>query len=153
MAGMGADLLATEPVFAATIAVIEPIIARESGFSDRGDDRRREGHRNRPSPTHDFRDAGRDGRDVEVLRRAAGRGHRPLAGESAAAVVAGALTLEDGLKVICRRSKLMKRISGSGAMAAVELPGPQVLSELSVRGIKNVVLAVAASPDVHRHRR
>lgn len=30
---MGADLLATEPVFAATVAQAEPLIARESGFS------------------------------------------------------------------------------------------------------------------------
>ncbi len=30
---MGADLLANEPVFAATIAEVEPLIARESGFS------------------------------------------------------------------------------------------------------------------------
>ena len=32
-AGMGADLLATEPVFAATVAAMEPLIADESGFS------------------------------------------------------------------------------------------------------------------------
>ena len=32
-AGMGADLLANEPVFAATVAQAEPLIARESGFS------------------------------------------------------------------------------------------------------------------------
>lgn len=32
-AAMGADLLATEPVFAATVAEVEPLIARESGFS------------------------------------------------------------------------------------------------------------------------
>ncbi|WP_459975081.1 acyltransferase domain-containing protein, partial [Mycobacterium sp. MUNTM1] len=32
-ARMGADLLANEPVFAATIAEIEPLIAAESGFS------------------------------------------------------------------------------------------------------------------------
>ena len=31
-ARMGAELLATEPVFAATIAKIEPIIQAESGF-------------------------------------------------------------------------------------------------------------------------
>ena len=31
-------------------------------------------------------------------------------------------------------------------MAAVELPGPQVLSEPSIRGIKDVVLSVVASP-------
>ena len=30
---MGAQLLATEPVFAATVAEAEPIVARESGFS------------------------------------------------------------------------------------------------------------------------
>ena len=30
---MGAELLATEPVFAATVAQAEPLIARESGFS------------------------------------------------------------------------------------------------------------------------
>ena len=32
-AGMGADLLETEPVFADTVASIEPLIAQESGFS------------------------------------------------------------------------------------------------------------------------
>ena len=35
-------------------------------------------------------------------------------GEVAAAVVAGALSLEDGVRVICRRSQLMTRIAGSG---------------------------------------
>ncbi len=42
-------------------------------------------------------------------------------GEVAAAYVAGALTLEDAAQVICRRSQLMKRVSGHGAMAVVEL--------------------------------
>jgi polyketide synthase 5 len=32
-AAMGAELLATEPVFAANVAQAEPLIARESGFS------------------------------------------------------------------------------------------------------------------------
>ncbi|TGN55940.1 acyltransferase domain-containing protein, partial [Mycobacterium tuberculosis] len=59
-------------------------------------------------------------------------------GEAAAAVVAGALSLHDGLRVICRRSRLMSRIAGSGAMASVELPGQQVLSELAIRGISDV---------------
>ena len=52
-------------------------------------------------------------------------------GEVAAAVVAGALSLEDGVRVICRRSRLMSRIAGAGAMASVELPAAQVLSELA----------------------
>ena len=34
-------------------------------------------------------------------------------GEAAAAVVAGALSLEDGARVICRRSRLMSTIAGS----------------------------------------
>ncbi len=67
-------------------------------------------------------------------------------GEVAAAVVAGALSLEDGVKVICRRSRLMATIAGSGAMASVELPAQQVLSELAARGVNDVVLSVVASP-------
>jgi acyl transferase domain-containing protein/acyl-CoA synthetase (AMP-forming)/AMP-acid ligase II/acyl carrier protein len=42
-------------------------------------------------------------------------------GEVAAAHVAGVLSLEDALKVICRRSRLLKRTSGQGSMAALEL--------------------------------
>src|ERR1700722_8912811 len=67
-------------------------------------------------------------------------------GEAAAAVVAGALSLQDGVRVICRRSRLMTGIAGSGAMASVELPAQQVLSELMARGINDVVVAVVASP-------
>ena len=67
-------------------------------------------------------------------------------GESAAAVVAGALSLEDGVRVICRRSRLMTRIAGAGSMASVELPAQQVLSELMARGVNDAVVAVVASP-------
>ena len=42
-------------------------------------------------------------------------------GEVTAAYVAGALSLDDAVRVICRRSQLMKRVSGQGAMAVVEL--------------------------------
>jgi acyl transferase domain-containing protein/acyl carrier protein len=41
-------------------------------------------------------------------------------GEIAAAHVAGALTLEDAARIICGRSKLLKRVSGQGGMAVVE---------------------------------
>jgi polyketide synthase 5 len=68
-------------------------------------------------------------------------------GETAAAVVAGALSVEDGVRVICRRSRLMARIAGSGAMANVVLPAQQVLSELMARGINDVVISVVASPE------
>ncbi|AGC45624.1 polyketide synthase [Myxococcus stipitatus DSM 14675] len=42
-------------------------------------------------------------------------------GEVAAAHVAGALSLEDAARIICRRSRLLRRVSGQGAMAVVEL--------------------------------
>ena len=72
---------------------------------------------------------------VEVaLERALARsvGVRPSAvighsmGEVAAAHVAGALTLEDAARVICIRSRLLRRVVGKGAMAVVELPADEV---------------------------
>ena len=42
-------------------------------------------------------------------------------GEVAAAYIAGALSLEDATRVICLRSQLLRRVSGQGAMAVVEL--------------------------------
>ncbi|PRC50752.1 hypothetical protein C6A85_67745, partial [Mycobacterium sp. ITM-2017-0098] len=72
-------------------------------------------------------------------------------GEVAAAVVAGALSLGDGVKVICRRSRCHRRrwsaSTATGAMASVELPAQQVLSELAARGAGDVVLSVIASPE------
>ncbi len=43
-------------------------------------------------------------------------------GEVAAAHIAGILSLEDAVAVICRRSRLMKTLSSAGSMATVELP-------------------------------
>jgi polyketide synthase 5 len=146
-AAMGADLLATEPVFAATVAQAEPLIAHESGFSVTeaisapqivtGQDR--------IQPTLFTM-------QLALAATMTSYGVRPGAvighslGEAAAAVVAGALSLEDGLRVICRRSRLMFRVAGAGATASVELPAQQVLSELTARGINDVVVAVVASP-------
>jgi len=42
-------------------------------------------------------------------------------GESAAAAVSGALSLDDAAAVICHRSRLMKRAAGQGLMAVAEL--------------------------------
>ncbi len=146
-AGMGADLLETEPVFAGTVASIEPLIAQESGFSVTeamsaletvtGIDR--------VQPTL-------FAMQVALATTMASYGVRPGAvighsmGEVAAAVVAGSLSLQDGVRVICRRSKLLGRLSGSGAMASVDLPEQRVRDELTSRGIDDVVVAVVASP-------
>nr|WP_156687033.1 type I polyketide synthase [Mycobacterium sp. Marseille-P9652] len=146
-AAMGADLLAKEPTFAATIATIEPLIAAESGFSvtEALSAPEKVTGIDRVQPTV-------FAMQVALAAAMKSLGVRPGAvighsmGESAAAVVAGALSLEDGVRVICRRSRLMTKIAGSGAMASVELPAQQVLSELMARGVDDAVVAVVASP-------
>src|SRR5271169_2179447 len=146
-AAMGADLLANEPVFAATVAQLEPLIATESGFSVT------EAIMAAQTVTGiDLVQPTIFTMQVALAATMRSYGVRPGAvighsmGESAAAVVAGALSLEDGVRVICRRSRLMSTIAGSAAMASVELPAKQVLSELAVRSVKDVVVAVVASP-------
>ncbi|MCE9514720.1 MAG: type I polyketide synthase [Mycobacterium sp.] len=147
-AAMGADLLAAEPAFAARVAQLEPLIAAESGFSVTeamsapetvtGIDR--------VQPTI-------FAMQVALAAAMGSYGVSPGAvighsmGEAAAAVVAGALSLEDGVRVICRRSRLMCRLSGGGAMASVELPAQQVRDELTARDISDVVVSVFASPE------
>ena len=146
-AAMGAGLLASEPVFAETVATIEPLIAGESDFSvtEAMSAPQTVTGIDRVQPTVFA---------VQVALAATLKSYGVVPGavighsmgEVAAAVVAEALTLEDGVKVICRRSRLMATIAGSGAMASVELPAQQVLSELASRGINDVVLSVVASP-------
>lgn len=146
-AAMGADLLANEPLFTATVAAVEPLIAAESGFSVTeamtapqtvtGIDR--------VQPTvFAMQVALADTMKSYGVTPGAVVGHSM--GEVAAAVVAGALSLEDGVRVICRRSRLCARLAGAGAMASVELPARQVRAELVARGVTDVVVSVVASP-------
>nr|AQW44892.1 polyketide synthase [Corallococcus coralloides] len=51
-------------------------------------------------------------------------------GEVAAAHVAGALSLEDAARIICVRSRLVKRASGQGGMAVVELSADEARDAL-----------------------
>ena len=65
-------------------------------------------------------------------------------GEVTAAVVAGALSPAEGLKVIATRSRLMSRLAGQGAMALLELDA-EATEEL-IADYPEVSLAVYASP-------
>ncbi len=66
-------------------------------------------------------------------------------GEVAGAYVAGALSLEDAAKVICQRSRLMKRVAGKGAMGVVGLSVEQ--AEAALRGYEGrLSVAVSNSP-------
>lgn len=62
-------------------------------------------------------------------------------GEIAAAHVAGALSLEDAVRVAFYRGKLMQRATGKGRMAAVGLPRPE--TEAAIAGYGNR-LSIAA---------
>ncbi|HEV2131110.1 MAG TPA: type I polyketide synthase, partial [Longimicrobiaceae bacterium] len=66
-------------------------------------------------------------------------------GEVAAAHVAGILSLDDAMRVICLRSRLLRRASGQGAMAVVELPREAL--EAALRGYEaRVSVAASNSP-------
>jgi acyl transferase domain-containing protein len=67
-------------------------------------------------------------------------------GEVAAAHVAGALTLEDATRIICRRSALLRRISGQGAMLVVALPMAEAAAIIEERNRDRVSIAVSNSP-------
>jgi acyl transferase domain-containing protein/acyl carrier protein len=66
-------------------------------------------------------------------------------GEAAAAYIAGALSLDDAARLICKRSQLMQRTSGKGAMAVVGLPYAE--AEELLKGYEDKLsIAVQNSP-------
>ncbi|MFG2757960.1 SDR family NAD(P)-dependent oxidoreductase [Streptomyces wuyuanensis] len=144
--GMGRTL--HEPAFAAALAVADGLITAEAGFSVLGLLAQEE-------PVTDCARLQPLLFAVQTALAALWRAHgvEPAAvvghsmGEVAAAVVAGALTLADGVKVICRRSSLLARIAGAGAMAAVGLDRAAVQRELDAAGLRgSVSVAVLSSP-------
>ncbi|MGA5412066.1 type I polyketide synthase [Streptomyces lavendulocolor] len=146
-ARMGRRLIGQDAAFTAALDEVEPLVRAESGFSVRealaattvvsGMER--------VQPTLFA---------VQVALTAMwrARGVEPAAvighsmGEVAAAVAAGALSVEDGVKVICRRSRLLSSVRG-GAMAVVRLPADQVVRLLESTSDDRVGVAVIASPD------
>jgi len=144
-AGMGRQLLADEPAFAAAVAELEPDFVAQAGFS-----------------LQDLLSSGRALTGIEQIQPALvgiqlaltalwrSRGVEPDAvighsmGEVTAAVVAGVLTAAEGLKVIATRSRLMARLSGQGAMALLELDADA--AEALIASHPRVTVAVYASP-------
>ncbi|BBX16453.1 polyketide synthase [Mycolicibacterium duvalii] len=144
-AGMGKRLLADEPAFADAVAELDPVFTTQVGFS--------------------LREVLESGQAVEGIDRIqpvlvgvqlaltalwrsygvvpdAVIGHSM--GEVTAAVVGGALSPADGLKVIATRSRLMKRLSGQGAMALLELDADA--AEKLIADYPGLTVAVYASP-------
>ena len=145
-AGMARRLLADESAFVAALADIEPVFVEQVGFS-----------------LYDIIANGQPisgdaqvqpvlmGLQLALTELWRSYGVHPDAvighsmGEVTAAVVAGALSLSDGLHVIAQRSTLMSRLAGQGAVALVNLdadataalivayPGVEVAGYLSPR--------------------
>jgi amino acid adenylation domain-containing protein len=145
-AGMAQDLLAREPVFADAIAACEAALRPHVDWS------LRPLLAALPAPTSlDQIDVIQPALfAVQVALAALWRslGIVPQAvvghsmGEVAAAHVAGALSLDDAARIIARRSRLLRTISGRGAMAVVELPLAEAQRALAGREDR---LAIAAS--------
>ncbi|WP_410586252.1 type I polyketide synthase [Amycolatopsis sp. lyj-23] len=156
-AGMGARLLDASPVFAERMAECAAALAPFVDF-----------------PLLDVLRSGADLDRVEVIQPASfavmvslaalwqSRGVRPAAvlghsqGEIAASVVAGALSLADGCRVVALRSQaIARRLAGRGAMMSVPLPAAEVteriarfggaVSVAALNGPRSVV--VSGTPD------
>ncbi|MCW2552475.1 MAG: polyketide synthase family protein [Mycobacterium sp.] len=121
-AGMGRQLLADEPVFANAIAELEPTFVEHVGFSLQqvlaDGDAVRGDARVQPVLV---------GLQLALTELWRSYGVHPDAvighsvGEVSAAVVAGALKLSDGLRVVASRARLMSRLAGQGAVALLKL--------------------------------
>ena len=144
-AGMGRQLLADEPAFAAAVAEIEPDFVAQAGFSLRDVLAGSE-----PLVGIDRIQPVLVGLQLALTALWRSYGVEPDAvvghsmGEVTAAVVAGALTVSEGLQVISTRSRLMARLSGQGAMALLELDSEA--AEALIAGHPEVTVAVYASP-------
>jgi phthiocerol/phenolphthiocerol synthesis type-I polyketide synthase B len=143
--GMGRQLLTDEPMFAQAIAELEPLFVEQVGFSLQ------------QILTEGVPISG----DAQVQPVTMGLqlaltelwrsyGVAPDAvighsmGEITAAVVAGALSVADGLRVIAIRSQLMSRLAGQGAVALLTLDAEA--TEALIAEYPGVSLAVYSSP-------
>ncbi|WP_327130124.1 SDR family NAD(P)-dependent oxidoreductase [Streptomyces sp. NBC_01343] len=146
-AGMGAELLDSSPEFAARIAACEQALAPYADWSLtavlRGE---------QDAPSLDRVDVAQPALWAVMVALAEvwqAHGVRPAAvvghsqGEIAAACVAGALSLEDGARVVALRSRAIAAgLSGHGGMVSVAASHEDVLARLTARGERISVAAV-----------
>jgi 6-methylsalicylic acid synthase len=142
--GMGRELMATEPTFAEALAELEPVFLSEIGFSPR-----------QVLLDGDFETVDRIQTMIFAIQIGLAAVWRSYGivpdavighsvGEIAAAVTAGALSVQDGARLICRRSKLLRRVAGQGAMAMTSLSLDETTERLA--GRTDVVAGISASP-------
>ncbi|WP_239162315.1 type I polyketide synthase, partial [Acrocarpospora phusangensis] len=141
--GMGRELLAV-PEFAALVDEVEPIFVEEIGFSPR-----------QVLADGDLDTIDRVQTMIFVMQLGLARlwnayGVVPKAvighsvGEIAAAVTAGAMSVADGARLICRRSVLLRQAEGKGAMVMVDLSFEEAAARLA--GRTDLVAAISSAP-------
>ena len=133
--GMGRELLAQEPVFRAVIEECDTLIQKHAQWSlleefrvPESESRLQQTEISQPAIfalqvglAQLWRSWGIEAKAVV--------GHS--LGEVAAAHFAGVLTLEEAIRLICHRGKLMQQATGNGKMLAIELPVKEVESLLT----------------------
>jgi len=148
-AGMGRELLKTEPVFRSAIQTCDEAIHKETGWSLL---------EQLQNPAYEERLTRIDtiqptlfAMEVALAELWKSWGIVPDAvvghsmGEVAAAQIAGVLSLVDAVKIICRRSRLLMRVAGLGAMVVVDLTRTE--AEQAITGLEDrVSIAVSNSP-------
>ncbi|WP_034485759.1 type I polyketide synthase [Actinomadura oligospora] len=142
--GMAAWSLANDPAFAEVMRALDPVFQEEIGFAPT-----EVVERALPLPV-DVAQPMIFAVQVSLAASCRAAGLRPDAvvghsvGEIAAAVTAGVLTAEQGARLVCRRSLLLRRVAGKGAMIMVALPPGDVEELLGDR--PDLAVAVAAAP-------
>ena len=145
--GMGRELLATDPAFRAAVEECDEVIGRLAGWSVRDVLAGTPGEGVDPDAVDVVQPAlFTMGVALTASWRASGVepsavvGHSQ--GEVVAAVVSGALTLEEGALLAVERSRAVRSVSGNGAMALVEQPVEAVEELLAPYGERLSVAAV-----------
>ncbi len=140
-AGMGRQLLADEPAFAAAVAELEPVFVEQAGFSLR-----------------DVIATGKELVGIEQIQlgligmqltltelwRSYGVQPDLVIGHSMGEVVAGALTPAEGLRVTATRARLMAPLSGQGGMALLGLDA--AATEALIADYPQVTVGIYNSP-------
>ncbi|MFJ1800234.1 SDR family NAD(P)-dependent oxidoreductase [Streptomyces sp. NPDC088180] len=142
--GMGRELLRDEPVFAAAIDRLGPVFTEELGLTPR--EVLTDGDLGSVDTVQSMLFAMQIG--LTALWRhygvapAAIIGHS--VGEIAAAVAAGVLSETEGARLVCRRSALLRKVAGMGAMVMVDRPFDEVAADLG--DTDALCAAIAAAP-------
>jgi 6-methylsalicylic acid synthase len=140
---MGKELLAKEPIFRYAIEKINHIFLNDAGFSTI--EALQSGNFSSSDQVQVLTYAMQIG--LTALLRA--KGIKPDAiighsvGEIAAAVASGALTAEDGAKIVSRRAILYRQVMGTGAMVLVNVPSQDALQLIGDR--KSLRVAIESS--------